>query len=161
MNAPWFHPDQIDWQDGLNPRAKPAYRPTRNPAVYRALQQPTMQALRDTPGLLLRLFAAPETSMSSLPGGATYDVLVHLDAGSWIIGVSAASAQPEGFLAQITMPTATQLFTQPVSSASIKNARPLFLSRPAGIPNAGPIKVRLINQSLNPNACQFAVWVVQ
>jgi hypothetical protein len=161
MNAPWFDPTQIDWQDGLNPLAIPAYREQRNPAVYRALQGPTMVELRNTPGLELRLYAAPDEAFPSLPGSITYDTIVTLPAGAWIYGISASSAQPEGFLAQVTAPTHGTLFSKPVNSGDIKNARPHYLSRPQGLPDGGPVKLRLINLSLVANYCQLVIWVIQ
>jgi len=161
MNAPWYPPDRIDWQDGLNPLAVPAFREQRNPAVYRALQQPTMVELRNTPGLELRLYAAPEASLASLPAGITYDALVPLPAGAWLIGLSASSAQAAGFLAQITMPTGTDLLSQHAASADLSGARPYYFPRPAGLPDGGQVKLRLINQAVVANRCQLVIWVIQ
>ena len=41
MNAPWFHPDQIDWQDGFNPLAKPAFRAVNERASCRYMKMIT------------------------------------------------------------------------------------------------------------------------
>jgi hypothetical protein len=161
MNAPWYHPEIIDWQDGLNPLAIPAYREQRNPAVYRALQRPTMVEIRNTPGLQPRLYVAPDDAFTTLPALGTYDVLANLPEGAWIIGLSATSAQPEGFLAQITMPSGSPLFTQPVNSNDLKNARPHFLARPQGLPDGGSVRIRLINLSALTNVAQLAIWVIQ
>jgi hypothetical protein len=154
----WYPEDQIDWLDGLNPLARPAFRQTRNPYVYAALQNPTMVELRES-GYDLHLYAAPDETFQTLPAGTTYDIIIEMPAGSWIIGVSANSAQTEGFLAQITLPTGAAIFNKPVSSKNL-NAKPLFFSQPLGIPFDGVTKMRLQNQSINPNFCQLVLWVM-
>jgi hypothetical protein len=159
MNAPYYPPDTVDWEDGLNPLAIPSYREQRNPAVYARLQQPTMVELRNTPGLELSMYAAPDAA-TQVPPGATYDSIIQIPAGAWIIGVSASSAQPEGFLAQLTTPTGATLFNQPTHSKNLQ-ARPHFLARPQGIPATGPLTLRLINLSALANSCQLAAWVIQ
>lgn len=160
MNAPWIEPSQIVWEDGLNPLAKPAFRQTRNPFVYAALQGPTMVQLRATPGLEMRLYSAPDDAYTTLPPGVTYDVVVNLPPGSWIYGIGGSSAQPEGFLAQVTMPEGQNLFKQPIKSADL-NARPLYFSQPQGLPDGGDLKIRVVNQSIAANFCQLVIWVMQ
>lgn len=159
MNAPWYPQDQIDWLDGLNPLRIPAFRETRNPYVYRALQGETMVQLRAAQ-YGMALYAAPDETFQTLPAGITYDSITQLPAGAWIIGVSASSVQPEGFLAEVTLPTGATLFGKPISSKNLQ-AKPYYLSQPLGLPVGGPVKLRLVNQSVNPNACQLVMWVLQ
>jgi hypothetical protein len=161
MNAPWFPPYEIDWQDALNPLANEGFREQVNPFVYRALQQPTMQDLRIAPGMRLALYCAPDDAYVNLGSGATYDGTISLLPESWLIGISATSAQPEGFLFQLTLPTGNTLFTQPVKSADISNARPFYLSTPQGLPDGGPVKLRLVNQSAIANSSQIVIWVIE
>ncbi|MDP9054842.1 MAG: hypothetical protein M3N93_11170 [Acidobacteriota bacterium] len=157
MNAPWYPEDQIDWLDGLNPLRLPAFREARNPYVYRALQSATMVQLRAAHTYEPALYAAPDETFQVLPAGITYDSITNLPAGAWIIGVSAASTQPEGFLAQVTLPTGATLFGKPIGSKNL-TAKPYYLSEPLGLPDGGPVKLRLVNQSINPNACQLVLW---
>lgn len=160
MNAPWYPPDAIDWQDGLNPLALPAFRAQRNPYVYRALQHPTMVELRAAAaGYELALWATPEESAGAIGPGSTYDALVTVPAGAWLYGLSATSVQPEGFLAQVTLPAGTNLFAQAVSSAALQ-ARPYYLSKPLGFPESGGLRLRIVNQSGSPNVCQLVAWVM-
>jgi hypothetical protein len=161
MNAPWYAPEVIDWQDGLNPLAIPAFREQRNPYAYRALQRPTLYELRNTPGFELALYAAPGTDFAILGATSTYDGFIALPAGAWVVGVSASSAQPEGFSAQITMPNGATVFSQLTQSADLQNASPYYLSNPQGIPDGGPAKLRLINLSPLANLCQLVIWVIQ
>ena len=160
MNAPFFHPLDIDWQDGLNPLAIPAFRQQRNPAVYAALQQPTTVALRNTPGYELRLYVVPDETTPTLAAAASYDAVIQLPAGAWIIGVGASSEAAPGFLVQITMPTGAKLFNRPTRSQDLA-ARPHYLARPQGITDAGFVQVKCINQAIAPNRCQLVLWVVQ
>jgi hypothetical protein len=160
MNAPWYDPRRIDWHDGLNPLAIPAYREQRNPFAYRALQHPTMVALRNAAGYEPALYAAPDETFAVLPAGSTYDIIQTLPAGAWIYGISASSDQAEGFKAQITLPTGANLFNKPVSSQSLQGARPYYI-RPCGLPDGGGVKLHLVNQSVSPNRCQLVLWVIQ
>jgi hypothetical protein len=133
-----------------------------NAAASAAYLEPTMQELRAAPGVELRLYAAPDAAAyTTLAAKATYDAQLLLPPAAWIVGLSAASVQPEGFTAQITMPTGTALLTVPANSRSLKGARPFYLPRPAGLPDGGPVRLRLINQSPAANLCQLVIWVVQ
>jgi hypothetical protein len=158
MNQAWYPPEIIDWGDGLNPLARPAFKEQVNPAVSRALQRPTLVELRNTPGLRLAIHAAPDASVS-LPPAATVDAILSIPPDSWIIGIGASSKEAEGFLAQVTAPSGGALFSQPTHSANL-NAKPHYLQRPQ--PSLGGIlKLRLINLSLSANFAQLAVWVIQ
>lgn len=161
MNAPWYHPAEIDWQDGLNPLAIPAFREQTNPYFYRALQRPTMVAIRQSRGAVPRLYVAPDEAYTSLAPYATIDTVITAKPGSWLIGISAASAQPEGFKTQITMPWGTRLFNQPTGLGCVCGPTPFYFSEPQGIPDGGPIYVRMINQSGVANSSQVALWMVE
>ena len=161
MNQPWYHPTEIDWQDGLNPLAIPGYRQQRNPYQYRALQDPTMYELRQEPHMRPRMYSAPDESYPQLPGGFTWDSIVTMHAGSWIIGVSGSSDQAQGFLAQVTLPNGSTLFSRPMRSADIAGAHPLYLPTPLGLPDGGSVKLRLINLSAVASWAHFAIWVIE
>jgi hypothetical protein len=146
----------IDWQDGLNPEAI-----DRGPYVNHALESAAMRELRYAPDLELILYAAPDTSVSTMHGHLTYDTLFSLPAGAWIIGISAHSADAAGFLMQVSMPDGTDLASSPLTSQDIQGAKPYFLAEPAGLAQAGEVKVRMINQASGDNAGQVVLWVIQ
>lgn len=145
-----------DWQDALNPAIA-----SRGPYVSRALDTAIMRELRFTSGLGLELYAAPDTSVATMLGTLTYDTLFALPAGAWLIGISAHSPDAAGFLIQVTLPDSTDMASVPFSSADIQGAIPYFFAEPAGLPQAGEVRVRMINLAAGSNAGQTVLWVIQ
>ena len=90
---------------------------------------------------------------------------VRMPVGSFLLGLSAVSPQPEGF--RFTMFDAGRndwvLSPQWIQSQTITpRGRPYFLMRPYPVVDAGAwwgkINMRMVNLSPNPNDCQLALW---
>ncbi len=161
MDELTYRDDQIDWQDGLNPLAIPAFARHVNRYVYEALENPIMRELRYQPGYETHLYAAPDDTVPTLPALQTVDSLITLPAGAWLFGVSVASPNAAGILVQITLPEGTNIFSVPTSSKSLKNAIPHFFARPAGFPARAAVKVSMKNQANANNTAQVVLWVIQ
>lgn len=161
MNVLFYPPDQIDWLDGFNPLRRRLRRFNR--FNYRSLQTPAMVELRAAGKAGthdINVLVAPDSTFPTIPAGTTYVLSGHLKAGAWIYGVSGLSTQPEGFLAQITPPSGSPLFSKPLSAANLA-AGPLYCPTPLPVPDGGPVTMRIQNLSINPNLCQLALWILE
>lgn len=161
MNTVYYRPDQIDWLDGFNPLRRRLRRTNRY--NLRSLQAPAMVELRaaleaGTHGI--EIVTAPDNTLLSIPAGTTYVLTAQLPAGSWIYGVSGYSQQPEGYLGQVTLPSGSNLFGKPFTSANLA-AGPLYCPTPLGLPDGGSVAIRIQNLSINPNAAQLSLWVLE
>lgn len=159
-NRPWIDPRLIDWSDGLNPLKIPAFRPDANPFVYASLQEDITQQLRAAKGRMT-VSAAPDDQSAIIPALATFEQTLVLGGVSWLIGFSAHSQQPEGFMGQATVTsTGEPIWSQPLWSKNI-SGRPIgFLAMPHLL-DPGQLTLRLLNLSAAPNRCQLCAWTIE
>lgn len=160
-NRAWIDPRTLDWTDGLNPNNNPAFAQDKNRYVWESLQEPLMQTLRKA-GSRLTVHAAPDSPHATLPGSATYDQTFNPVPFAWLIGFSAHSTQPEGFLVQVTDTVSLEtIWSQPVHSANITGNPVYYLSLPRAVLPPSQLAVRIINLSTSPNLCQFCAWFIR
>ncbi len=161
MNAPYYDHSQIDYTDGFNPLAVPAFGEQVNPYVYDVLSSEVWRELRSSNNIEQRVLVAPEAQYAVLGPLAVYDAVAPIRAGSWIFGISCSSSRAEGALIQVGMPNGLPVFPVKPNIKSMSGATPFYLPCPAGIPEAGDVRIRIENQANAANTVQVCVWAFE
>jgi len=153
----WIDPRRIDWKDGLNPLARPAWTAAKNQYVNESLNDPLTFALRQGPAEM-GLYPVPDEANSILPGLATFDQIITTIRNAWIIGFSATSQQPEGFTVQITA-QGNPIFSKPVHHTALQGTPVFFCPIPRAL-IVPELAVRLQNLSAIANNLQLCIWTI-
>jgi hypothetical protein len=153
----WIDPRTIDWRDGLNPLARPAWRADANPYVHESLNDPLMLALRHA-SAEMAVHPVPDEANSNIPGLATFDQIIGLEANSWLIGFSATSQQALGFTVQITA-QGIPIFSKPVHHTALQGTPVFFCPIPRAL-IVPELAVRLVNLSAIANNLQVCIWTI-
>lgn len=155
----WTDPRTIDWKDGLNPLARPAFSTERNAYVNESLNDPLMYQLRQGPAEM-HIYATPDAANSILGANNTYDQAIAVAPDTWIIGFSAASSRAEGFTVQIHDSTGELLFSKPVHHTALQGKPVFFCPQPKAI-LVPQLNVKLLNLAAVANTVQLCIWTIR
>lgn len=161
-------PREIDWTDSINPLLLNQYDEERRPSDYQMLQGPLWVALRKSATYEPYIQIAPEERNQQLAARGTFEGRFTVPHGSYLIGFSTSSQQPEGFVFNIAdIGNGGAVFSKTIQSrlataGTTQGVSNLFipLQQPRPILSPGLLSANLTNRSGSANTVQLAVWFI-
>lgn len=154
-----------DFRDAYDPARLRQYDPERRPSDAAILNSPIWYALRKAATFEPYMVVFPE---GGLPLGkrSSYEGRFYVPHGSYLVGASTYSTEPEGFSWNLLDNSAGyNIFPQPVPStltgggtAEDVHSRVFLFERPRPILEPGLLSAQIVNRSGNDNEIELVLW---